>query len=229
VDTFQCTVCRHIKPVSDFPTRNGRKRPHRSICRMCIATKNKTYRADHHVQRYLYQQFYRRKNFERDQEKNRQRHKAWRLSNIEYVNARQIRYNAENAEKKRAYSRAYGKTNRTSIRIKENIAYHAHPERFTAKNDRARARKYGAPISDLTASQWREILAAYGYRCVYCDRKMTRLTKDHIIPLSKGGNHSADNVVPACRSCNSSKQAGPPLKPVQPLLLTIAHAKKKKA
>lgn len=46
-----------------------------------------------------------------------------------------------------------------------------------------------------------------------------RLTKDHSTPLSKGSAHTLTNVVPACQSCNSKKHTGPPLKPVQPLLL----------
>jgi 5-methylcytosine-specific restriction endonuclease McrA len=31
------------------------------------------------------------------------------------------------------------------------------------------------------------------------------MTLDHIIPITKGGNHIKDNVVPACGYCNSSK------------------------
>ena len=32
-----------------------------------------------------------------------------------------------------------------------------------------------------------------------------KLTVDHLIPQAKGGAHSGDNSVWACRSCNSSK------------------------
>ncbi|MDB4875733.1 MAG: hypothetical protein JWM41_2179 [Gemmatimonadetes bacterium] len=28
---------------------------------------------------------------------------------------------------------------------------------------------------------------------------------DHVIPISRGGSHTRENVVPACRSCNSKK------------------------
>lgn len=63
----------------------------------------------------------------------------------------------------------------------------------------------GAPISDLTRAQWRAIKALYGQRCAYCCLVFDRLTMDHVIPLAKGGSHTASNVVPACRVCNSRK------------------------
>ena len=34
---------------------------------------------------------------------------------------------------------------------------------------------------------------------------MTRLTLDHVIPRSKGGLHTWENVTTACESCNSQK------------------------
>ena len=42
--------------------------------------------------------------------------------------------------------------------------------------------------------------------CCYCGSQ-SNLTLDHLIPQFKGGKHSADNLVVACRSCNSSKNA----------------------
>lgn len=43
--------------------------------------------------------------------------------------------------------------------------------------------------------------------CQYCgDRFVTKeLTFDHVIPRSKGGRTSWDNIVTACRSCNTVK------------------------
>jgi 5-methylcytosine-specific restriction endonuclease McrA len=84
---------------------------------------------------------------------------------------------------------------------------------------RRRAALNAAPVNDLTRKEWEAIKTQYGYRCVYCHKKPKRLEMDHIIPLSKGGSHTASNIVPACRSCNASKGAGPVLKPIQPVLL----------
>lgn len=40
--------------------------------------------------------------------------------------------------------------------------------------------------------------------CVYCGSS-DNLTTDHLIPESRGGDNSADNLVIACQSCNSSR------------------------
>ncbi len=41
-------------------------------------------------------------------------------------------------------------------------------------------------------------------QCVYCG-SMRDLTTDHLIPRSRGGDESADNVVLACQPCNASR------------------------
>ena len=49
------------------------------------------------------------------------------------------------------------------------------------------------------------------YRCQYCGRTTAELrpreslTRDHLIPLSRGGTNEWTNVVTACSSCNTRK------------------------
>jgi 5-methylcytosine-specific restriction endonuclease McrA len=50
----------------------------------------------------------------------------------------------------------------------------------------------------------REVLGRDGHRCQYCGSNK-RLTLDHVIPKSKGGPHTWDNVVTACEPCNLKK------------------------
>jgi 5-methylcytosine-specific restriction endonuclease McrA len=45
----------------------------------------------------------------------------------------------------------------------------------------------------------------FNNQCAYCG-KNSPLTLDHFVPSSKGGPDCLGNLVPACLSCNSSKQ-----------------------
>jgi 5-methylcytosine-specific restriction endonuclease McrA len=42
------------------------------------------------------------------------------------------------------------------------------------------------------------------YQCQYCGRPAENV--DHVVPRSRGGPHTWDNVVAACRPCNSRKE-----------------------
>lgn len=117
----------------------------------------------------------------------------------------QRKYNAEHQEEIAKRQRVYARTHLVERQIVES---------------RRRAKKAQSPVNDFTAQQWRDMQAAYDHRCVYCHKRFKgKLTQDHITPLSKGGAHTITNIVPACRSCNCRKQAGPVPTPIQPLLL----------
>lgn len=73
-----------------------------------------------------------------------------------------------------------------------------------ARAARRRARRVASSGSDLTQAQWFRILEAWG-RCAYCGAEEPALQKDCVLPISRGGRYTVDNVVPACRSCNASK------------------------
>ena len=58
--------------------------------------------------------------------------------------------------------------------------------------------------SDLTDAQWLRILEAWAC-CAYCGAPGPALQRDCVLPISRGGRYTVENVVPACRSCNASK------------------------
>jgi len=137
-------------------------------------------------------------------------------------NLQRRQYRARHLEKMRDQDKKSYQQHR-SQKIADRRRYALkYPDRVKARLSAYRARRKNAPRADLTAAQWREIKEAYGHRCVYCGRKMQRLTQDHITPLSRGGSHTVHNIVPACISCNSAKGAREPRIPIQPLLLTLA-------
>jgi 5-methylcytosine-specific restriction endonuclease McrA len=51
----------------------------------------------------------------------------------------------------------------------------------------------------------RALFARDGWRCVYCGSSTGRLTLDHVVPRSRGGESSWENVVTACAPCNLRK------------------------
>ena len=57
---------------------------------------------------------------------------------------------------------------------------------------------------DLTGAQWDALKSAWG-GCAYCGAVGTPLQKDCVLPISRGGRYALANVVPSCRSCNTSK------------------------
>lgn len=44
-------------------------------------------------------------------------------------------------------------------------------------------------------------------KCIYCDKILTTKNKsiDHIVPVSKGGNHGLNNIIICCKTCNCKK------------------------
>ena len=51
----------------------------------------------------------------------------------------------------------------------------------------------------------RALFARDGWRCVYCGTASGRLTLDHVVPRSRGGESVWENVVTACSPCNLRK------------------------
>lgn len=60
--------------------------------------------------------------------------------------------------------------------------------------------------SELTEKQWEFAKMYFNGKCCYCGN-YGDLTKDHVKPLNEDGKLTASNVVPCCKSCNSSKKA----------------------
>lgn len=59
------------------------------------------------------------------------------------------------------------------------------------------------PYPATTPLSRRGVFARDGGRCAYCSLPATSL--DHVVPRSRGGLHTWDNVVAACRRCNHIK------------------------
>jgi 5-methylcytosine-specific restriction endonuclease McrA len=57
---------------------------------------------------------------------------------------------------------------------------------------------------DLSPDQWTALQAAWG-GCAYCGAADRPLQRDCVLPVSRGGRYTLDNIAPACGPCNASK------------------------
>ena len=60
------------------------------------------------------------------------------------------------------------------------------------------------PYRNAVALNRRSVFLRDNHRCQYCGATAENI--DHVVPRSRGGTHSWDNVVAACRPCNARKE-----------------------
>lgn len=116
----------------------------------------------------------------------RKRCRVWRGRNRELSRLLQRAWRERNKERVRAYAREWARRNR------DLLNFH-----LAARRARTRA--------TVSGPAFRAAVAGLPQECAYCGRADVPLTLDHRMPLSRGGSHDPQNIIPACRSCNSRK------------------------
>ena len=114
--------------------------------------------------------------------------KAWREANHGYETVYQATHRLTRLDEERAATRAWRKAN---------------PEKVRQYCHEFKARRLKLPHT-LTLAQWEQIKKDFNNACCYCGEEKP-LAQEHFLALSKGGEYSHSNIIPACRSCNSSK------------------------
>ncbi len=76
--------------------------------------------------------------------------------------------------------------------------------RLASQRRRAQERANGG---SFTWAEWLELKALFLYTCPACllPEPKIALTIDHVVPIAKGGEHSASNIQPLCLDCNRRK------------------------
>lgn len=103
-----------------------------------------------------------------------------------------LRWQRENPERHRARNATWQRAN---------------PEKKRESANKRRAIKRNAIRAHINPRDWSRLVRRYHNSCAYCGINSDAMQQDHIIPLSRGGHHTIGNVLPACPTCNQSKNA----------------------
>lgn len=208
METKNCNKCKRDRAMDCFYRNNQRADGRTGVCRDCMTVMrkawdkryNQTPKARAASKRYYHS--------EKGQAAKRAYRKTYTMTDAQ-------------REKYRVAGRAHEKDPRYKARRKryeaspKGKAMKARLDKRYARTDKGRFSKRKVEIKrkhqiksancTITRDQWLAIKAAFKNRCAYCHQTFQRLEMDHVIPLSKLGPHSAENIVPACRKCNASK------------------------
>lgn len=113
-----------------------------------------------------------------------------------------LAYRYANIERYREHDRNKYLRDPEKYRRRSLERYRADPSNIQHSRRRRKARLRNAQGSH-TKAEWEAKLAEFKGRCAYCGAPATTL--DHLYPIARGGTDYIENIVPACRPCNSSK------------------------
>lgn len=182
-----CTKCKVWRPVTRYLKRLASLDGYDSICKECRNAASRQWRAENKDRvAGLNQEFYKTNRAER-----LAYHRRYRQTNKERIKQLMSKFRRERPDYHRNYMRRWAQENVDKIRAKDNA-------RRVFKMDRS---------DTFTAAEWQALKARYNYTCLRCGRREPeiKLTVDHVVPISKGGAGTIDNIQPLCKPCNSAK------------------------
>lgn len=184
----RCITCKEFFNITDFYKDNRVKDGVKGTCKYCYRRRSKIRREINKEEINQKQKDYYSKNKEHYKERNKSYYEENKVSVIK----RTHEWQKNNKERRNENS----KNNRL-----KNLEHHR--TKGIIYRQKRRSIERNLP-SELTRSQWEDIKNTFDNKCAYCG-KVEKLEQEHFIPVTKGGEYTKHNIIPACRSCNSSK------------------------
>lgn len=196
----RCRACAR-EQTRQWQTRNADKvRERRRRRRAENADKARAYARSYYAENVGKAKERNRRYYTENTEKVRGIQRRYRAENSNKVKESNRRYRVENSDKKREYDRRYRTKNADKRRM---------------SSSRYRTKKRFLPDA-FTAATWQRALSYFNGCCAYCGNQQDFwhiIEADHLIPLSSPlcpGTIST-NIIPACKSCNTSKSDNDPI------------------
>jgi 5-methylcytosine-specific restriction endonuclease McrA len=192
-----CSICKIEKHLSEYYKDVRRKDGLYARCKQChhlLTAKHRKENPELH-----------KKYYKTHREKYRESRitvlKNWRKNNSERVKEYGRKYNREMSEVRSKYRQE----NPDKCRAQRNNYVSRNRARRNSWQHNYRVKKQ-ANGGTYTQKEWLELCNKFGNKCLCCGQR-EKLTVDHIIPISKGGQNTIANIQPLCAKCNSKKGA----------------------
>ncbi len=131
--------------------------------------------------------------------------KAWKAAEYQRLKTRGVKRKYSPEASARAVQRAMAWKRRNPVAVKTINARWKRENSHLVVESSARRRALILKADALNCANRVAVIKA-SHECHWCGCDITgRATVDHVIPLTRGGAHEPDNLVPACLSCNCSK------------------------
>jgi hypothetical protein len=202
--TKRCAKCGEEKPFDCFYGDKSGKYGLRSQCKDCHNESARHWQQANSE----WKKEYDHRRYETNSERVKERAHRWRQDNPERASENNRRWYRANSERAKELSRRRQQANREQHNESSRRWCQANPERRRVYEQKRRARKRSLPAT-LTHEQWRLCLEHFNYCCAYCGSQRDfwfTVEQEHFIPTVSGGGYVAKNIIPACKSCNTSKQ-----------------------
>lgn len=195
-----CPNCNRRKLIILFGV-NRRTGDGRNVyCKLCVRKLS-----SESYQRTIKKARARRKKYYWDNQKRMKRyHAMWYLRNKSKRKKQVMDYRNINSERVKKYQRRWTKENPLLCRARERRYRKSHPEVGKQHCHKRKAMMRDARVERV---DYRNIIIRDKSICHICAKKIPKpkMSFDHIVPLSKGGAHSYNNIACAHLRCNLEK------------------------
>lgn len=216
-DTKVCTKCKgeFLATLEHFRKNKRGKMGLHSYCRKCDREVTKKWREEnpHKVKEYTKNYYEENQQLlinksktyrEENRDKVIQYKAKYIVDNLEIERERKRNDYHKNKEARKAKHKQWLNENKERASERQKEYYKEKPEVFSEIRQRRRS-NLNKVEHNFTWVEWEICLNHFENKCCYCGKKK-KLEQDHFIPLNSGGEYTSNNIVPACKSCNSSKR-----------------------
>jgi len=196
VDMKACSKCKENLPINCFSIWGVAKDGLKGQCKKCA----KQFYSDHREHILGQKKQYANANGKQIAK----RMKQYVVINREHIAEQRKQWREDHKEQIAELNKKYREAHRDQIAERNKQWRDNNPDKIKLLNQRRRSMKACLPAA-LTNEEWNAAKEYFNNCCAYCGKEK-QLTQDHFYPLNKGGEYSKENIVPACKNCNSSKR-----------------------